>query len=292
MQRDEAHLPPTDMIYMTFEGNWMMECESTILDVSNDDSVAGTLSIVLDRTVLHAQGGGQPTDTGRISLLPIENEKPSVFVEISKVLLDRSTGIAQHTGKFVTADIADDAEIKESQTDLLKVGDRVLVAVNEDNRRLLSECHTAGHVVDSTMVRCGLQFQPSKAYHFLEGPYVEYTGTIPESDRERVLGDLQSAFCQLVNENIETEIALLSKAEADQVCNRVAQNFDTNVFCDPRTDLVRVVTVAGYPCPCGGTHVRSTGDLAQRQWGITAIKCKKGIIRVKYGQGVALPSAS
>jgi len=45
-----------------------------------------------------------------------------------------------------------------------------------------------------------------------------------------------------------------------------------------------VVTVAGYPCPCGGTHCRSTRDLAERRWGIKGtIKSKKGVVRIRYG---------
>ena len=51
-------------------------------------------------------------------------------------------------------------------------------------------------------------------------------------------------------------------------------------------DSIRIVTVAGWACPCGGTHVRSTKDLKQRQWGVVGIKSKKGVVRVKYAQNV------
>lgn len=323
---------------MTYEGNWLTECESTVLEAvlvdagsaneaaagsggnnSNDKNNATTMSIVLDRTVLHAQGGGQPTDTGKLMVQrrPTADSAESaglmgqtVVVTVSKVLIDRTTGVTRHTGNVVVVDAAtgdddddDDADpntnnnkqVGAAQQQLLrripKVGDSVRVLVDQDKRRILSECHTAGHVVDSAMVRCGLMLTPNKAYHFLEGPYVEYNGTIPDSERESVLSDLQTAFSSLVAENIDTEIALLSLDDADAVCNSRQQKnvlFDMNVFCDPRTQQVRVVTVAGYPCPCGGTHVRSTGDLARNQWGITGIKSKKGVVRVKYGQGVVL----
>ncbi len=87
-----------------------------------------------------------------------------------------------------------------------------------------------------------------------------------------------------MDENIETQIALLCKDEADALCNRQAQHFDMNIFAD-RNDQIRVVTVAGYPCPCGGTHVRSTSELKERQWGIIGpLRCKKGIVRVRYAQ--------
>ncbi|CAN0031420.1 unnamed protein product, partial [Choristocarpus tenellus] len=43
---------------------------------------------------------------------------------------------------------------------------------------------------------------------------------------------------------------------------------------------VRVVTVAGGSCPCGGTHVNST--LALQGTKVTKVKPKKGTMRVSY----------
>ena len=133
------------------------------------------------------------------------------------------------------------------------------------------------------MARCGKFLKASKAYHFLQGPYVEYEGSVPAEEKDTLLADLQTAFCQLVDEKIDTQIQIMSKEEADTVCNRQAQNFDMDVFAG-RDNTIRVVTVAGFPCPCGGTHVNSTSDLLERQWGITGIKSKKGVVRVKYNQ--------
>lgn len=133
------------------------------------------------------------------------------------------------------------------------------------------------------MALCGKLLKPSKGYHFLDGPYVEYQGSIPPAEKDQLLQDLQDVYCQLVNQDIETKIELLSQSKADAICNRQSQNFDMNVFADSQTQQIRVVTVAGYPCPCGGTHVKRTGDLKERQWNITGIKSKKGLVRVKYG---------
>lgn len=257
---------PTNMLYMTYEGNWLTECTAQVLGVKM--TADGQLvDVYLDQTVLHAQGGGQPTDTGNITVV-VGN---GGHVVVEKVLIDRKTGITTHTGSLQDA----------AQT--LVVGDTVRVTVDAENRRILSECHTAGHVVDSAMARCGKFLQGSKAYHFLDGPYVEYKGVIAVEEREGVLKNLQSAFCQLVDESIDTTIDMLSKEEAGAVCNRQGQNFDMNIFAD-NNGKVRVVAVAGFPCPCGGTHVRSTADLKERQWGITGIRCKKGVVRIIYGQ--------
>lgn len=58
----------------------------------------------------------------------------------------------------------------------------------------------------------------------------------------------------------------------------------TPADCDhlPDDRPVRIVAVggAGNPCPCGGTHVRSTSELGRVT--VRAIKVAKGKTTVKY----------
>ena len=260
------------MIYYTYDGNFQMTCQAQVLAVSRpqqqqEEDTSSRVNVVLNTSVLHAQGGGQPSDHGTIA--PAEQESSDRLVHIDKVLIDRTTGVATHSGTCTSPDT------------LLQVGEDVCVAVQQDRRRLLSECHTAGHVCDAAMAKCGQTWKPTKAYHYLEGPYVEYQGKI-DGDREQLLSNLQQAFAQLVSENVDTTIELLPKDQAIEVCNRTAENFDLSGY--PQQKNVRVVTVAGWPCPCGGTHVASTGELIENKWGITGIKTKKGVVRIKYGQ--------
>ena len=255
-------VPPTEMVYYTYDGNFQMSCEAKVLSCQFIDDT--NVQVCLDKTVLHAQGGGQPTDKGTISFMDDENGK----VNVTKVIMDRATGIATHTGNV------------ESSVTNINTGAAVHVSVDEANRRILSECHTAGHVVDSAMARAGMLLPPTKGYHFLDAPYVEYRGNIPAEERAEALKKLQTAFQELVDEDIPTEIAVLPKEEAEELCNRLAENFFN--MSDYGEDTVRIVTVAGWPCPCGGTHVKSTGKLKERKWGITGLRCKKGIVRVKY----------
>jgi Ser-tRNA(Ala) deacylase AlaX len=151
------------MLYYSYEGNFLMECEAEItqcvfIEDSSSTSAADqepsanttrTVQLALDRTVLHAQGGGQPTDRGTIT-------SGDTQIQITKILLDRETKVATHTG---TIDAASSANIA--------VGDKVKVLVDQENRLILSECHTAGHVVDAAMAKCGLLpgMETSKAYH-------------------------------------------------------------------------------------------------------------------------------
>lgn len=115
-------LPPTDMLYMTYEGNWLETCTSKVLSTQKVDETVS--NVVLDQTVMHAQGGGQPTDKGQIV-----GESSGASLNITKVVQDRETGVATHAG--VMAD-----------EKTLEVGETVQVKIDADLRRVLSECHT------------------------------------------------------------------------------------------------------------------------------------------------------
>lgn len=159
---------------------------------TNDQNNDTTIEFSLNRTVLHAQGGGQPTDIGIVEIREDSNNEeevqspPKKTFEVTKVLLDRSTGVANHMGRIVVSE--DELEGNNRITNTTSpttidvkglVGRSVRVKVDMDQRQILSECHTAGHVVDSAMARCGRTLPPVKGYHFLDGPYVEYKGSIP-----------------------------------------------------------------------------------------------------------------
>ncbi|VEU38179.1 unnamed protein product [Pseudo-nitzschia multistriata] len=281
-------LPPTEMIYYTYEGNFQLDCDAEILacqfidddekpECENEGEKEVRLS--LNRTVLHAQGGGQPTDTGKIRVCSASgDEKTEIF--ITKVLLDRATNVATHTGTL---------NIETSKTFASPsswIGEKAMVSVDANRRQILSECHTAGHVVDMAMAQCKTMMPPTKAYHFLDGPYVEYKGKIPNEERDILLKKLQNTFQELVEFDIATEITTVSRSDAEEICNNMTGGQDyfqlTKMFKEDEN--VRIVRVAGWPCPCGGTHVKSTGELKKRNWGITGFRCKKGVVRVKYGQ--------
>jgi Ser-tRNA(Ala) deacylase AlaX len=181
----------------------------------------------------------------------------------------------------MAAAAVDDADL----TMIFPPNSKVKVSVDSANRQLLSECHTAGHVVDAAMARCDKILPPTKGYHFLDGPYVEYKGSIDINDREEFLSRLQVAYQQLIDEDIHTQIQRLPMDEAEELCNRLAQNFNMKDFSSSTDEnpSVRVVTVAGWNCPCGGTHVKSTGVLKERGWCVKGLRCKKNIVRVRYG---------
>ena len=276
----------TELIHLSYDGNFQLETDAKVilckviqsnqdepLSSDVDDTKHLRVELQLDRTSMHPQGGGQPTDIGMIT-----SDTETYTANIDKVTIDRACGIVTHFGSVTLNNSAATDEIFPSNSS-------VKVTVDSANRQLLSECHTAGHVVDAAMARCDKLLPPTKGYHFMDGPYVEYKGSIDTKDREEFLSRLKEAYQQLINEDIQTQIQTLPVDEAEELCNRLAQNFNMKDFTSPSDDnpSVRVVTVAGWNCPCGGTHVKSTGVLKERGWGVKGLRCKKGVVRVRYG---------
>jgi len=134
-----------------------------------------TVQVVLNQTVLHAQGGGQPTDRGIIQCGGGGDSTRTTTIHVTKVLLDRATQVATHTGIIHHDDHHhgsenDEQALMEGKTSVapvIAVGEKVKVFVDQENRLILSECHTAGHVIDAAMAQCGLlpRMETWKAYH-------------------------------------------------------------------------------------------------------------------------------
>ena len=205
----------TELIHLTYDGNFQLNTNAKVLlcrviddksveNVKHNNSDEGneqqegrtvlvSVELQLDVTAMHPQGGGQPTDIGTITVegSSDDNNAAAYSATISKVTIDRSTGIATHAGT-ISLPTANASSLESS--DLFPPNTSVKVSVDPDNRLLLSECHTAGHVVDAAMARCDRMLPPTKGYHFLEGPYVEYKGKIDVKEREEFLGRLKVAF--------------------------------------------------------------------------------------------------
>lgn len=125
-------------------------------------------------------------------------------------------------------------------------GQQVLLKVDEVVRLVNARLHSAGHAIDAAMQRCGIfsQLKATKGYHFSDGPYVEYQGSISEAQLATLPVDLNNEMQRIIRESIPTTVELMDNASAGSVCG-----CDTSSY-PPR---VRVVSLAGVSIPCGGT---------------------------------------
>jgi len=185
---------------------------------------------------------------------------------------------------FDTSLVTHHVSFPSSPPSPLSMGDTYSLEVDAAHRATLSAYHSAGHLVDSAIYRLGYDYlKPSKGYHFVDGPYVEYNNgkTMPEAERKTLPERLNEQFAQLCNDDIPTTVCMMAKEDAEEHLNgcRLQKNFDLSAFKDP---TVRIVGIAGFTCPCGGTHVASSAML--KDFEVTGIKMKKGDLRVKYGK--------
>ncbi|CAE7533647.1 alaS [Symbiodinium natans] len=229
-------------LYM--DATYVFQCQSSI-EHSKLSEDGQALLVQLNQTVFHPQGGGQPTDIGR---LLADGVPPLDVVFVSKDKVDQSTIWHECRG--------------DVQHWLGKKGLEVTCVVDDARRRLCARLHSAGHLLDVAMMAAGFRWKPGKGYHFPDGPYVEY---LPSEEgrqvdlkdtkaKELVLQELASKMKELIDRNVPTGIGYV--------------------------DGTRTITMDGVACGCGGTHVEFSGEIGEVT--IKKIQSKQGNIRVSY----------
>jgi Ser-tRNA(Ala) deacylase AlaX len=236
----------TELVYMTAPAE--TEIGATVERV---DEVDGRLSLVLDRTPIYPQGGGQPSDTGMIE------GDGYVFAIRKAILVD---GQVLHSG------VALEGEPSPGP---------VKVRIDSERRDLHAALHTGGHLVMTALFELN-GMRAIKGYHFPEGPYVEFDGLLNEAEREEVATALQERIDAMVaaDEGIEVEAIDARELAARGIFSPVPP---------PPGKPCRVVTTCGYRSPCGGTHVARSGELKGLR--VRRVKSKKGRTRVAYDVG-------
>lgn len=210
-----------------------LNCDAHIVQIAPEDNFT---KILTDQTVFYPQGGGQPSDKG------IMTDGVTVF-NVQSVFNDSGTII--HKGAFIPGQ-------------QFKVGQTVKLNVDAVLRTLHNKNHTAGHLVDYALYNLGYTLISDKAYHFPQGPYVEYQGILEQNEREQLLPKLEKAVNDLISQALPVNIMLINN--------------------DPQK---RAMVVSNFqPILCGGTHVLNTKDIGQVT--IRKIKNEKGNLRVSY----------
>lgn len=204
-------------------------------------------AIILDETIFYPQGGGQPADKGEI----ISGD--NIFV-VSDVRLDE-TGTVWHFGEFKNGEF--------------KQGDKVILKIDKERRMLNAKLHSAGHLLDCAVSKMGIEnLKPTKGFHFPDGPYVEYDGTI-ENPAE-IIPVLQKNIDDIVEQNLQVERKDLSPEEAH-----------TKGIWAPAGKSARVVNFTGFSiCGCGGTHVNTASQIGKIT--IRKIKSNQGKTKIAY----------
>jgi len=217
----------TERLYSTQQ--YLRATEATIVDVDRDEGL-----VLLDRTVVYPGGGGQPPDTGTLSVGSGSSE------DLLRVLDARS----DDRGVWHRIDGA-----------VPDVGTAVEVAIDWERRHRLMRTHTAMHAL------CGIVWErfasPVTGGNMEPGQGrldFELPGWDPE-DR----GPLQSALDAALARALPVEIAFLPRDEADADPSLIRTKVS---LLPPTLTEVRVVDIVGLDRQAdGGTHVASTAEV-------------------------------
>ena len=198
--------------------------------------------VVLDRTVIYAESGGQMADTGR-------------FYDASE-----SQVLAEVSGAFypVAGLVAHRVFAKET----LRIGDRVTVFAEADRRARIMRNHTGTHLVHA-------------ALRNILGTHVKQSGSLNAPERLRFdfshFAPVDQEELRDIEQQVNDEIRLNSQIETGVMSLEEALNSGALAFFGDKypESNVRVVTIPDARSPrgfyskelCGGTHVKRAGDL-------------------------------
>ncbi|KAK9289151.1 hypothetical protein L1049_017624 [Liquidambar formosana] len=253
-------LSPTKLDY--YDDMWKLQSKSTLLSYFQGDD--GRRALILDSTIFHPQGGGQPSDTGFITIA--DSELKFVVEDVRS-----KDGIVFHHGYIENSG-------GNSEPELAK-GKEVFLYVDELRRKLNSRLHSAGHLLDLCMRNVGLvHLEPGKGYHFPDGPFVEYKGTVPQNELQGKQKDLELEANALISRGGKVSAAVLPYEEASALCGGCLPDYI------PKSSTPRIIQLGNNPgCPCGGTHVSDISEIISIK--VTQLRTKKGVTKVSYAVG-------
>ncbi|MBU0722406.1 hypothetical protein KKA93_03060 [Patescibacteria group bacterium] len=226
------------------DSTYLFESKAIFVEIKENEKGK---AVILDETIFYPQGGGQPADRGEIM------SGDNIFA-VNDVRLDE-TGTIWHFGEFKNGEF--------------KQGNKVILKIDKDRRILNAKLHSAGHLLDCAVSKIRIEnLKPTKGFHFPDGPYVEYDGTI-ENPAE-IIPILQKNIDDLIEQNLQLERKDLNPEEAQA----------KGVWA-PAGKLARIVNFAGFSiCGCGGTHVNTASEIGKIT--IRKIKSSQGKTKIAY----------
>ena len=220
-----------------FVGYDSLTCEAKVLALVSDGGLCdeieegGEAIVVLDRTVMYAEMGGQVGDHGTIC-----GEGSFTVNDVQK----NKGGKYMHYG------------VLESGT--LKVGDSVRVTVCPERRAAISRAHSATHLLHSALRKvlgdhvhqAGSLVEPD----VLRFDFTHYTAITPEELR---------AIEDEVNDSV---LAGLEVSTVEMSVDEAKKSGATALFGEKYGSSVRVVSMGEFSRElCGGTHLSNTAKV-------------------------------
>jgi len=188
--------------------------------------------LILDETPFYAERGGQVADIGSI-------KKEDFEAEVVNTQYTKDETIAH----FV--------EVKVGS---VKVGDKVVAAVDSKNRKDIMRNHSATHLLHRAL-KDVLGEHVNQAGSLVAADRLRFDFTHYEAVNEEQLKQIERIVNEKILEQLDVNTIEMSLDEAERM-GAVA------LFEDKYKDRVRVVQMGEYSKElCGGTHVANTGNI-------------------------------
>jgi alanyl-tRNA synthetase len=239
----------TKLLY--YQDAYIKEFNARVLAVKKLNSQFG---LILDQTAFYPAGGGQPADNG-----------------IIKGQSGESNVVDVHMDKGVVVHIANEIVGKISE------GEQITGIIDWTRRYQLMRNHTLAHLMAEAIRRVtGLSMA-------IVGSGLDFGKVRLDFAHEGSLGpllpDIEKVANDVIKENRQVEIKMMPRGEAEKFVERFHESLKT---LPPHVQDVRIVEVKDWhACACGGTHVRSTGEI-----GVATVLRRmskgKGVERIEF----------
>jgi alanyl-tRNA synthetase len=217
----------------------------------------GRRALILDRTAFYATSGGQPFDTGWIDFISADDEAPIALpkLRVSEVIEDESDGTILH----VVEDL--DAALPSP----LRVRGFIDVARRQDHMQQ----HSGQHVLSAAFLK--LFDAPTVSFHL-----GDESCTIDLEIASLSAVQLEQAERHANQIVWDDRQVLMHEATAEQ-----ARKIGVRKIPDAAHETLRLIEVRGVDlCACGGTHVKTTGQIGNIQ--LRKVEKVKNGIRVEF----------
>lgn len=214
---------PTDCLFR--EDSYLKECEATVVAITEQGG------IVLDRTVFYANSGGQPGDTGALTLAADNNVNvvDTVYTDKSKTEI---------------------AHVLAPGAPRPNVGDTVTATIDWDKRYGRMKIHTALHLLSVVL-----------PYPITGASVGDVDGRadfdIPEAGLDK--DAIAARLADMIATNAAVSSRWISDAELEANPGLIKS---MSVRPPMGTGRVRLIEIDKLDLqPCGGTHVNKVGEI-------------------------------
>ncbi len=234
-------LPKTNLLYL--QDSYIRELATAVLNVSKN-------AVELNETIFYPEGGGQPTDTGRLDC-------------------QSGTAIVTHVVK------QGDRILHYLEDRMPRLNEEVFLRLDWNRRYAHMRMHTAQHIVSRIVFE---QFGSYTVGNQIRDQY-SHIDFAPATFQSSDLSSIETAANDIIKQNLPIKIEVIPRHALEE---RMGSDRSNLAKLPSSVRQVRLVQIGNYDAyPCAGTHVKSTAELKGLR--ITKRKSKgKETIRISY----------